>query len=113
MTPNATHPKADKNGWIKFSDAKPDGRSAIIVSDKEGEFINLCYGPICDGIYTHWKPFDIPLPPSEKTQREIDDEAYQEWASKTLHYDATVCGILADQKWHAALAWERSRKKTE
>jgi hypothetical protein len=55
-------------------------------------------------LFDFWLPFTEPAMPQEKTQEEIDGEAYQKF------YEAQHNFTYHDA-WHAALAWERSRKK--
>lgn len=106
MSTNAPtkHPKADKNGWIKFSDEIPPTGKLFYVTQVNTPKLILVSGDINEGM-THWQPCGLPLPPvPEKTQREIDEEARKEWQRENFGP-----WVMYSDMWHAALAWERTR----
>jgi hypothetical protein len=49
---------------------------------------------------THWRSIKADPPSRELTQRERDEEAWDEWLRRTPDF-------ITRQVWHAALAWER------
>ncbi len=110
MSTTTPHPKADANGWIKFSDAVPKNFNEVLL----GAFFN---GLFCikSGLlreeeewrsFSHWRPCDLPQPVAKKSPHEIDHEAHLNWAK--------TAGVTGSQDiWRAALAWERSRKEKQ
>ncbi len=103
------HPKADANGWIKFSDSKPEiGQKYIgVARDTQVVLFFTKHGIPCD--LTHWRPYDLPPPVAEKSQREIDDEQCEIWMSHAIKNGV----FSANPIWHAALEWERTRNRNE
>ncbi len=112
MSTTTPHPKADANGWIKVNDALPEQGQRILFLDKNGAGLD-------DGIFNgffawsrnqsggafFWRPYDLPPPVAEKSQQEIDDEAW--FYSNSASARANLSSL---DSWRAALAWERSRK---
>ena len=104
------HPKADKNGWIALDDAMPDPKEhhGIFLGSAD-DSRQMHYDLNHDSAWrigpewTHWQP-DLPPPcPKERTQAEMDLEAYGKWTEEHGRGPSGSCA------WLAALAFERAR----
>jgi len=96
------------DSWIKIEDKKPTRTDLPFwavtpagvwlweVDTDERDIFELSRDR---NIVTHWKPATVPAPPAkEKTQREMDEEAFRSWLHRAMPFDAV-------DAWHAALAY--------
>lgn len=102
------------DGWIKMTERKPeaDGKAIWLYfggGSDACELIRIYHG--YSGEATHWKPAALPAPPKkELTQREKDEEVYQQWLK-----DAGVPYWKDDASdaWHAALAYRDGQNRED
>ncbi len=99
------------DGWIKIEDRKPTCEelpfwvvtpSGVWLWDKSTYPLSVIGLSEKSNIVTHWKPATVPAPPAkEKTQREMDGEAFKKLAEHACP-GWTKSGL---EIWLAALAY--------
>jgi hypothetical protein len=100
-----------ENDWIaKAKEPAPDGELVLIWDErnpKKGG--GKPFGTYCATIlpYTHWQLATVPAPPKpEPMQREQESEAF-------LHFANTTPTYMAEDIWHAALAYRDAQNRED
>jgi hypothetical protein len=103
--------------WVKFQDKWPPLDSIIWIWGKECDWRPRLTewdkrSSVGGTVYTHWMPAVLPEPPKEP---DLDAAGFCEWiysnAVKPDNPDNIREKPLMSTAWHAALKWERERKK--
>jgi hypothetical protein len=95
------------DNWIKMSERQPTERDYpiwVYSSAFPADIDRRERGGIIEPV-THWKRAEpTPAPPKEKSQKELDEEAYMNVAVRN-----TALNWTTNRAWTAALAWEREQ----
>ncbi len=93
------------DGWIKMSERMPQEEHFPVWWCHDGN-VALAREALDWIPSVYWQCANIPAPPAkEKTQREMDEEAFRSWLWRAMPFDAV-------DAWHAALAY-RDKQNAE